>query len=172
MSRAGSKDKGRESVTMNKARKTELLYQKAKGRDFHITEEERRELSRYRVKVNEGSLYATRANISAYVTAVDHGCRISFYDWCMNHNKADRRRKGSSEAAMERSQRENSLAVMGMGWLIWGMALYWVFQETVSVAACAVLGAAVSVTLFKSARRLSAFTLFVLPIAIAAIFGS
>ena len=53
---------------MNKARKTELLYQKAKGRPMNITEKERRELSRYRVRANEGSFYATKANISAYVT--------------------------------------------------------------------------------------------------------
>ena len=143
---------------MNKARKTELLYQKAKGRPMNITEKERRELSRYRVRANEGSFYATKANISAYVTAVDQGCRISFYDWCMNHSRADRRRKGSDEAAMGRVRRENSLAAMGMGWLVWGMALYWAFQEA-------------SVILYQSARRFSAFTLFLLPILIAAFFG-
>lgn len=157
---------------MNKARKTELLYQKAKGRPMNITEKERRELSRYRVRANEGSFYATKANISAYVTAVDQGCRISFYDWCMNHSRADRRRKGSDEAAMGRVRRENSLAAMGMGWLVWGMALYWAFQEAVSVQACALLGAAASVILYQSARRFSAFTLFLLPILIAAFFGS
>lgn len=157
---------------MNKTRKTELLYKKAKGQVVNITEQERRELRRYRVEANEGSFYTTKANISAYVTAVDNGCRISFYDWCMNNNKADKRRRGSGEADMERVNRENSMAVMSIGWLLWGMALYWVFQETVSVGTCAVFGALFSVILFKSARKLTAFTLFLLPIIIAVVFGS
>lgn len=152
---------------MNKTRKIELLYKIAKGQAVNITERERRELSRYRVRENEGSFYTTKANIRAYVTAVDSGFRISFYDWCMNNNKADRRRRGSSEAAMERSNQENSMAVMGMGWLIWGMALYWMLQENVSVGACAVFGAIISAALYKCARRAAAFTLFALPIALA-----
>lgn len=155
---------------MNRTRKVNLLYQKAHGQGVNATPEEQRELRKYRVSADDGN-YATKANISAYVKAVDGGYRLSFYDWCMNNCKMDRRRKGSSEREMASENRWNSAGAMMLGWLIWGIAIYWMFHGTLTVGVCAVTGAVVSAILLRLNRRLAGFTLFLLPVILTVIFG-
>ena len=92
---------------MNQARKTDLLYKKAKGQPVNMSDEERRELRRYKVETDDG-YFTTRANISAYVKAVDQGYHLSFYDWCMSNKKADKRRKGSSAKELAADDRQGS----------------------------------------------------------------
>ena len=157
---------------MKKARKVELLYKKAKGISINMSLEETMELRKYKVETKEGDFYTTKSNIKNYIEAVDNGTRLSFYDWCMNNNKADRRRKGASVEEMKHSSKELGLATMFFGWLTWGMAIYWIFQENLSVGVCAIFGAVISVILCKSSRRNAVLTVFVLPLLIAAIFGS
>lgn len=157
---------------MNRERKVELLYRKAKGQSMNASPAEIQELSRYGVDFDEGDFITTRKNIADYVKAVDNGCRTSFYDWCMNNNRADRRRKGGSEAELQTFGKQQTGAVMFVGWLTWGMAIYWFFQAEVSVGICAVLGAVISVALFKCTRKVAMFTVILLPIILAAIFGS
>lgn len=153
---------------MNKNTKVSLLYQIAHGQQ--VSAEERRELKKYKVYADDTN-YATRANIAAYVNAVDGGYRLSFYDWCMNNCKMDRRRKGSSEREMAANNRYMGIGAMMLGWLIWGMAIYWMFHGTLTVGVCAVAGAVVSAILMRLNRRLAGFTLFLLPIILAVIFG-
>lgn len=156
---------------MNKARKVDLLYKKAKGQNMNASAEEVHEMKKYKVDCGENSFYATKANISQYVTAVDNGYRLSFYDWCMNNKKADRRRKGSSEEDIAGFNREQSAAAIFIGWLIWGIAIYWMLHGAMSVGACAIAGAIVSVILLKCSRKNAAFTVFLLPIILAVLFG-
>lgn len=155
---------------MNKTRKSNLLYQKAHGQAIDATSEELKELRKYGVSADDGN-YATKANINAYISAVDGGYPLSFYDWCMNNHKADRRRKGSSESEMAASNRDNIFGAMLMGWLIWGIAVYWIFNERLSVGASAILGAVISAVLLQLNRRLAGFTLFLLPIILTVVFG-
>lgn len=153
---------------MNKSRKISLLYQKAHGKGTNATSEEQRELRKYRVCADDGN-YATKANIGAYVNAVDNGCRLSFYDWCMNNHKMDRRRRGSSESEMAADNRDRSISVMMFGWLLWGMAIYWTFHGTLKVGTCAVAGAVLSAVLLHLNRRWAGFTIILLPLIIAAV---
>ena len=53
--------------------------------------------------------------------------------------------------------------------LVWGLALYWLFGEKIAVGACAIIGAIVSLALFKLNRQGSTFTCIILPIIIAVI---
>ena len=157
---------------MNKTRKVELLYKKAKGMKLEATPEELGYLVRYKVRDDEGSFYTTKSNIKQYVDAVDKdGCRLPFYDWCMNNNKADKRRKGSSVEEMEQSNKEGNFSAIFIGWLTWGAAIYWAFQETLGVGACAIIGAVISVVLFKNDRRKSVAKLIVIPFLIAYFFS-
>lgn len=157
---------------MTKKQKEEILYRMAKGEQYYATKEELQMLSRYRVERDGSDAgYATRQNISGYIQAVDNGSGLSFYDWCMNNLKGDRRRKSGSEQAIARSNREQGMGAMFFGWLIWGIALYWMFDETLSVGVCAVLGAIVAYVLLRVARRMAGFTLMILPIILAVIFG-
>lgn len=157
---------------MTKTRKVELLYKIAKGQHTDATSAELRELKKYKVDFNEASLYVKKANISAYVSAVDNdGFRRSFYDFCRDNRIADRRRKGSSEKEIANEDRELGIAVILMGWLTWGMAIYWMFHGSLSVGTSAVMGMIVSFCLCKFARKASGFTVFVLPLALAVIFG-
>lgn len=157
---------------MTKTKKIELLYKKAKGLSIAASPEEIKELRKYKVEIGEGNFYTTKSNISNYITAVDKGTKISFYDWCMNNKKADRRRKGSSEKEMEWNNKQNNFATIFFGWFTWGVALYWMFQEVLSVGLCALLGAIISVFLFKRSRKNSFVTVFILPLLIASLFGS
>lgn len=157
---------------MTKARKVELLYRKAKGQDWSASPEEAKELRRYRVDANEDSFISTKTNIAAYVTAVDNGCRLAFYDWCMENKKADRRRKNSDQESMTRFNSDQNKAAVFIGWLMWGIAIYWILQGTVPAAGCAVIGAVIALLLFRIARKQAAFTLILLPLILAAYFGT
>lgn len=155
---------------MNNTRKVTLLYQKAHGQRIDASPEEKRELRKYSVSSGDGN-YATKANISAYVKDVDNGYRLSFYDWCRNKHKADRRRKGSSENEMACANKEEGMNSALLGWLIWGIALYWMFHGELEVVTCAIAGAVISVVLRTLNRRMAPYTLFLLPIVLAVVFG-
>lgn len=155
---------------MNNSQKIALLYQKAHGQGINASLEEQRELKKYKVSADDGN-YATKANISAYVRDVDSGYRLSFYDWCQNNHKNDRRRKGSSEREMASTNREQGIGAMMSGWLIWGIAIYWMFHGSLTVGACAIAGAVISVILLRLNRRLAGFTLIMLPVILAVVFG-
>lgn len=155
---------------MNKARKVDLLYKIAHRQSVNITAAEQKELRKYKVYEDDAN-YATKSNLSSYVNEVDKGYRLSFYDWCQNNYKADRRRKGSSQREMAANNRDNSISAMLLGWLVWGMAIYWMFKGALSVGACAIAGAIVAAILLHLNRRMAGFTLFLLPIIIAVIFG-
>lgn len=154
-------------VNVNNARKEQLLYQKAHGQGMDASPAEKMELRKYKVDAGDGNL-ATKANIRAYIKAVDSGYRLSFYDYCYNNRKGDRRRKGHSEKEMASSNLEHTIGVMLMGWLIWGVALYWAFGQRQSVGSCAVMGAIISAVLQRINRRWAGFTCFILPCIIAA----
>lgn len=158
---------------MNKTRKIDLLYRKAKGQGFNASPEEIRELRKYKVEAGADASYATKANIRDYVTAVDGGaCFGSFYDWCMNNKRADRRRRGSSEKEIASFNRSQSMGAAFLGWLTWGVAIYWIFDERISVNQCAVLGAIVSILLQRYSRKWAAFTLFLLPLILVSVIAS
>lgn len=156
---------------MNKTRKIEILHKMAKGEPHNATPAEISELRKYKVGRGEDSFCATKKNISDYITAVDNGCRISFYDWCMNNKRADRRRKGSSEKDIAASNKSDSMSFMFVGWLTWGIAIYWMAHGAVSVGACAIAGAIISFILSRVARRTSVITMLILPIVLASYFG-
>lgn len=156
---------------MNKARKVDLLYKRAKGQYTDGSQAEWNELKQYKVG-SEGDFYVTRANVSEYVTAVDNGYRKSFYDWCLDNNKADRRMKGSDEAQMAKLSGQQNKAVLFAGWLTWGIALYWIFGGVFPVGICAVAGALLSLALFKCARKQAVLTLIIIPLGLAVFFGS
>lgn len=160
----------RRKYKMNKSRKIELLYRKAKGQRIDADASEIQQLRKYKVDAGDGN-YATKANIASYVSAVDSGCRLSFYDWCMNNLKADRRRKGSSENEMAATNRGNNFNAIFVGWLIWGIAIYWIFNGAITAGACAVAGAIVSIILYNKSRRSAPFTLYILPIVLAIFFN-
>lgn len=158
---------------MTKSQKIDILYQKAKGTKPKLTNEEAIELSRYRVELREGDFYTTKANIKDYVNAVDNeGCLLPFYDWCMNNNRADRRRKGGSEGALAKSNKEDNIGTMVGGFFTWGIAVYWIFQESLPIFICGMVGAVISVFLYKLNRKNSYFKLLGLPILIAIFFAS
>lgn len=156
---------------MTKARKVEILYRMAKGQAMDASREELQELRKYKVSAGADADCATRANITKYVSAVDNGYRLSFYDWCANNLQGDRRRKGGSAEEIASANKAQSTATVFFGWLVWGIAFYWIFQENVSVGFCAVLGALAAFGLQKCFRRGAMFTLIILPIVLAVLFG-
>jgi len=152
---------------MTHTRKVDLLYRRAKGQGSDITPAEAVELRRYRVDFNEGDFYATKANISAYVKAVDNqGCHISFYDWCMNNNLADRRRSGSSKKDMKKAQHNFSFGMMFLGFITWGAAAFTVLGDILPGAACLIIGALLALVLGRASRRSYLLTNFLLPIVV------
>lgn len=156
---------------MTKAKKIDALYKIAHGQNVSLTAAEQRELKKYKVDQYDGN-HATRKNIAEYVNDVDKGYPLGFYDWCMNKLKGDRRRKGSSEQEIRSFNREQSISVALWGWLIWGIAIYWIFGGALTAGNCAILGIIVSVILFKLNRGLAGFTLFLLPAILAVVFGT
>ena len=153
---------------MTKAQKIDLLYKKAHGQALKVDGEYLRELSKYRVDINESPYYATKSNIKAYVEAVDNGCFQTFSDWCQDNLRADRRRKGSSRADMAAHNKNEKLGIAWMGWLIWGIAIYWLLNGAVSVGVCALLGIAAALLTFKLfGRRMVMISQFLLPIVLA-----
>ena len=152
---------------MTHNRKVELLYNRAKGRTSNATPSELAELRRYHVDFGEGDFYSTKSNISAYVSAVDkQNCRISFYDWCMNNNRADRRRRGGSKEDMKKSNRNFSFGLMFVGFITWGFAVMSVLGGVLPAGACFIVSALISVAIGKASRQASVFTTFMLPIII------
>jgi len=131
---------------------------------------EQKELRKYKVDTDDGK-WATKANIRDYIKAVDGGCHLSFYDWAMNNHRADRRRRGSSEKEMASHNRDQTIAVMLVGWLVWGIALYWTFGQRQSVGSCAIMGAIIAAVLQRVSRKWVMFTCFLLPCIIAVIAG-
>lgn len=153
---------------MTHSRKVELLYRKAKGQSSDASASELAELRRYRVDFGEGSFYTTKANISAYVKAVDNqNCYISFYDWCMNNNLADRRRRGSSKEDMKKSNRNFSFGMMFVGFITWGFAITSLLGGFLPSIVCIIIGALISVVIGRASRQASILTVFMLPIVIA-----
>ena len=166
-----SKRNYEEIKALNKARKVELLYKKARGQKSDATREELIALQRYKVEFKEGDFYTTKGNIWDYINAVDNGTRLTFYNWCIENRKADRRYAGSSESAIAADDRGSKIAAMSMGWLTWGVAIYWIFRESLSVGVCAVIGAVISLLVMKCMREKAGFMVFLLPLILAAIFG-
>ena len=156
---------------MNKARKIDILYKRAKGQQYNATQSELEELYKYKVDFNEGDFYTTRENITKYVTAVDNGSRLPFYDWCMNNKLADKRRKGSNEAAISGRNKEKAMSAIFIGWITWGMAVYWLFNEKLSVGVCAIIGAGISYALVRTSRKTAPFSVIVLPLLLLVLFG-
>lgn len=157
---------------MRKARKVEILYRMAKGQATDASLQELQELRRYKVSAGADADYATRANITNYVAAVDNGYHLSFYDWCANNLQGDRRRKSGSAEEIAATNKAQSNATVFMGGLVWGIAIYWMFGGEVAVGACAVIGAVIAYVLQRCFRRWAMFTLFILPIVIAVICAS
>ena len=156
---------------MTKTRKAEILYKRAHGQYVNESADEKRELKKYKVSEYDRD-YATKSNINAYITAVDKGCHISFYDWCKNNYKMDRRRKGSSEREMADQNFADGIGAILLGWLFWGMAIYWMLDGSSTAGSCVIMGAIVSVILQRLNRRWIGYTLFLLPIILTAVFGS
>lgn len=152
---------------MTTDRKVDLLYKRAKGQNIQCTQEERKELGKYKVECGEESFYTTKSNIKEYVRAVDkEGFKRSFYDWCMDNNKADKRRIGSDEKSMQARQKELGLGVVLFGAITWGLAIYWFCEEEVPVGTCAMGGMVIAYVLSRWKRRWTEITLFVIPILI------
>lgn len=149
---------------MNKSRKIDLLYSKAKGRGYNASAAEMQELRKYRVQENEGSFYTTKSNISQYVTAVDNGCRTSFYDWCMNNNKADKRRYGSDERSMKSYDRFSVAGSIVLGAMAWSAPIYQLMGSSFDAKFGLIAGGFISFVLYKVARRWTIFTSLILPI--------
>lgn len=147
---------------MNKQRKVDLLYKKARGLVVDATSAEKAELRKYKVDSNEDSFFATKTNISSYVYAVDNGSKQSFYDWCFKNNKADRRRKGGSVDSMESYQGSTLGAGVLLGVLFWGS--YFVVGCGANILVGGLLGGVISFIFTKMFRRMSGFLVFLLPI--------
>ncbi len=158
---------------MTKDRKVELLYRRARGESLNLTNQEQIELRKYKVSMNESSFYVTKANIQDYVSAVDRGSYQTFSDWCQDHMRADRRRRGSSEKAMAAENSRQKLNVAWFGWLVWGLALYWLFGGALHVLGSAILGIGASLGTFKLfGRKAAPFTQILLPVILMAVFCS
>lgn len=156
---------------MTKARKIDILYRMAKGQNTNASSQELQELRKYKICAGDDANIATRANITNYVAAVDNGYRLSFYDWCANNLQGDRRKKSGRAESIARSNKEQSFGSVFVGWLVWGLALYWIFDGGVSAGVCAIMGAIVAFVLQKCSRRLAGFTLIILPIILAVVFA-
>ena len=156
---------------MDKTTKINKLYKIAMGEPVQLSPAERSELSKYKVG-QVGKPLTTKGNISQYVTAVDRGCHKTFYDWCLDNHKGDRRTKDGSAYAISKFNKGQYTSVALFGWLIWGMALYWIFDRSISAGGCAVAGAILTVILYKIKREISGFTCVLLPVIILAIIGS
>lgn len=156
---------------MTKARKIDLLYRIALGQEVDISRDEKRELGKYKVSY-VGKTYATKNNISQYITAVDKGCHIGFYDWCMNNHKGDRRRTAGRADSIKSQNKEAYMINIFIGWFFWGIAIFWLFGGSMSVGTCAIFGGIISVVLYRINREAAGFTNFLLPIILVAILAN
>lgn len=156
---------------MDKGTKVNILYKIAMGQPVSLSPAEKKELNKYKVN-HVGKPLTTKANISQYITAVDRGYYKGFYDWCLDNNKGDRRTKGGSVESIKSFNRGQNAGVVFIGWLTWGLAIYWIFKGSLSVGGCAIAGAIVSVVIFRLKREAAGFTCILLPVILAVIFGS
>lgn len=109
---------------MTKQRKIDLLYAKATGGNYNPTPAESAELASYRVNYNEGTSYATKKNIAAYVNAMEGKLvKRNFYDWCMDNNAGDRRRTSGKVSTMQANENNLKKASLFLGWLPWALAI-------------------------------------------------
>ena len=60
---------------------------------------------------------------------------------------------------------------MFMGWLTWGMCIYWITGEALGVGVSGILGAIVSYIISKRVRNVGV-AVFLLPLILTAVFGS
>lgn len=159
----------KEVDVVNKARMVDLLYKRAHGESLNATHDELQALKKYKVYQDDGSFYTTKKNIGDYVSAVDTGkTKVSFYDWCMNNCRADRRRKGSSEKDIADYNSSVSIGSELVGIFFWGLALFWIFEQELNLFGCAVLGAILTVILRKISTRWSVMTCMIVPVVIMA----
>lgn len=157
---------------MTRKRKENLLYKMAKGQPCDATLEELQELRKYKVDSEWDEKLATHDTISKYISAVDNGYRLSFYDWCKNNLQGDRRRTSGKVDYIASENKSESMAAVSLGWLLWGLAVYWGAKEQMSVGSCAVAGAIISYILQKCFRKQAFFTLFILPCILAVLFAT
>ena len=157
---------------MTKARKVDLLYNIAKGSSTDATSAELRELKKYTVDRCEVKKFVKRDNISKYVSAVDGGFKRSFYDFCVENRLSDRRRKGSSEEAIGKDDKNLGIAWVLIGWLTWGVAVYYILGGKVPSGIAAIIGGVVSLVICKRGRKSAMFTIFILQIVIISILAS
>lgn len=155
---------------MNKTRKSEILYNRAKGRFITVTASEETELKKYKVDFGEGDFYSTKANINGYITAVDKGYRKSFYDWCMDNGKADRRQRGTSKKELKQGDNQASFGVSIFGGVLWGCVIN--LLSDAGGAASVFLGVILTIILYKSSRKMAAFTVILLPLILLAVLGT
>ena len=101
--------------------------------------------------------YSTKADMRAYGSG-------------RNNGKAERRRKGSSEAKMTKENRSDVVAAALTGWLPWGLAVYWMFGGSLSAGASSIIGIIVSVLLYRRSRWSAGGTLVLLPLLLCAFF--
>ncbi|MCI9023904.1 MAG: hypothetical protein HFG92_05585 [Dorea sp.] len=155
---------------MNKTAKVDILYKKAMGQQVNISPEEKQELSKYKVS-RTGKPYTTKENIKQYITAVDQGYSKAFYDWCIENRKGDSRTKAGKAEAIKSYSRSQNFGIMAIGWLFWGIAIYWTAGGRLSANVCAIAGAAASVMLYRMKREMVAFTCILLPLILTYFFG-
>ena len=157
---------------MTKKRKENLLYKMAKGQPCDASPAELRELKKYKVTADWDCNVATHSTISKYISAVDNGCRLSFYDWCANNLQGDRRKaNGKTEYILAKNKAE-SMGAVCIGWLLSGIAVYWILKKQVSVPTCAIIGAMIAYVLQKRFRKMIVFTLVLLPCILSVLFAS
>lgn len=83
--------------------------------------------------------------------------------------KADRNRRSAGTQANEPEGGQSAVAAVSIGWLTWGIAFYWMLHGTVSVVACAVMGAIAAFVFSRLFRKGEAFSVILLPIILAAV---
>jgi hypothetical protein len=154
---------------MTKENKVDILYKMAMGQSVSLTASERKELSKYDVRTT-GKPYTTKGNIRQYISDADKGYKKSFYDWCVDNGKGDRRLKGGQKEAIRNDDKQETFVWAFMGWLFWGVAFYWILGGQAPAGVCAVLGAIASVVIFKMNRASSLETCFILPLLITCVF--
>ena len=155
---------------MDKGTKVNILYKISMGQSVNLSSIEKKELSKYKVS-HVGKPLTTKRNISEYISAVDKGYYKSFFDWCMDNHKGDRRTKKGSAEYIKGYESGQNIGIMCFGWWTWGIAIYWLFQEAFSVGQCAIVGAIVSVIIYRLNREIAGFTCIFLPIILLSIFG-
>ena len=155
---------------MNTNEKVGILYKKVRGENLSF--QEKSAVSKYNVSREDGAFLATKKNLRDYIKAVDSGAtRKNFYTWCIDNGRADARRKGGKASDIKEFRKEQGLGAFLMGFLVWGIAVYWILGGRASVGASAIVGGIISFVLYKINRKITFFTCLVLPIMLAAYFS-